>query len=133
VSHVEAARAAQRLLPTSQYFEVRYERLHSEGPQVMRTLAEWLGITWSEDELRDALQRNSPEAARAGGGTAIPLGGEFGKDGRRTVTEPPGFIRQARAGTWRHDLSAVDKFAVWRVAHATMAEVGYPWKAPWST
>jgi hypothetical protein len=48
------------------------------------------------------------------------------------VKEPEGFIRQARAGAWRQDLSLSDKLAVWQVARSTMARVGYPWAAPWS-
>jgi hypothetical protein len=76
-----------------------------------------------------ALQKNSPDAARAGQGTPIPLGGEFAGG---VVQEPAGFIRQARSGTWRQDLSPADKLAVWRVARSTMARVGYPWAAPWS-
>jgi len=132
VSHVEAGRQAQRLLQAPQFFEVRYEALHTDGLDVLRQLAAWLGLRWTDGELRAALERNSPDAARAGQGTPIPLGGEFATSAGPVVREPEGFVRQARAGTWRRDLSFAEKLAVWRVAHATMAEVGYPWTAPWS-
>lgn len=132
VSHVEAGRQAQRLLPTNQFFELRYEQLHADGPRMLRDLVDGLGLSWTDAEVRAALERNSPEAARAGQGTPIPLGGEFGGAGERVVREPEGFIRQARAGTWRKDLTLVDKLAVWRVAHTTMAQVGYRWASPWS-
>jgi hypothetical protein len=132
VSHVEAGRQAQRALPAAQFFEVRYEAMHTCGLDVLRQLVGWLGLPWTDSEMRAALERNSPDAARAGQGTPIPLGGEFATSAGPVVREPDGFIRQARAGTWRHDLTFVEKLAVWRAAHATMAEVGYPWTAPWS-
>jgi hypothetical protein len=131
VTHVSAGQRAACHLPDSQFTQVRYEALQSDGYHVMRDLVQWLGLTWSEDEVRLALQKNSPEAARVGRGTPIPLGGEVGKRDS-TVREPPGFIRRARAGGWRQDLTPMQKLAVWRVAQSTMAEVGYPWRTPWS-
>jgi len=133
VSHVHAARQAQRLLPEEKFTEVRYEALHANGPRELGRLADWLGLSWNAYEVGEALKRNSPEAAKAGSGTPIPLGGQFGQQLGPTVKEPPGFIRQARAGTWRQDLSATEKLAVWRVARRTMAQVGYPWAMPWSS
>src|SRR5205814_10462093 len=46
VNHVQAARQAQRTLPAAQFFEIRYEALHTDGPRVLRDLVHWLGITW---------------------------------------------------------------------------------------
>ena len=132
VSHVEAGRNAQRTLSPTQFVEIRYEALHSDGPRVLRQLMDWLQLAWPDDEVRCALERNSPEAARTGQGTPIPLGGEFARSVGPVVREPQGFVRTARAGAWRDDLSFVDKLAVWRVARSTMAEAGYPWTAPWS-
>jgi hypothetical protein len=129
VNHVQAGRQAQRALPAAQFFEVRYETLHASGLDVLCDVVDWLGVTWTAADLQAALERNSPDAARAGQGTPIPLGGEFAGG---IVKEPEGFIRQARAGTWRQDLSLVDKVEVWRVAHTTMARVGYAWATPWS-
>ncbi len=48
------------------------------------------------------------------------------------VKEPAGFVRRARVGGWQDDLTLLDRVAIWRVAHSLMAEVGYPWSAPWS-
>jgi hypothetical protein len=131
VRHVQAARQAQRTLPAQQFFEVRYEALHTDGPSVLRNLADWLGIAWTGAEISVALERNNPTAARTGTGTPIPLGGEFAGTVGPVVKEPEGFVRQARAGSWRTDLTLLDKLAVWRIARATMAQVGYAWSAPW--
>ena len=132
VNHVRAAREAQRTLPHDAFIEVRYEAMHAQGASELRRLADWAGIVWSDTEILAALERNSPEAARTGAGTPIPLGGEFGASSGPVVREPEGFVRQARAGAWTTDLTFMDRVAVWRVARSTMAEVGYPWTAPWS-
>jgi hypothetical protein len=132
VNHIQAARQARRTLPASQFFEVRYEAIHTDGPRVLRSLVDWLGISWTDDDIRAALERNNPAAARAGQGTPIPLGGEFAGTVGPVVKEPEGFVRQARAGSWRDDLTMLDKLAVWHVARAAMAESGYSWSAPWS-
>ncbi len=132
LAHVEAGRQAQSALPADQFREVRYEALHADGARELRGLVDWLGLTWTEDDIAAALARNSPAEARSGGGTPIPLGGQFAQTRGDVVKEPEGFIRQARAGTWRRDLTALDKFEVWRVAHELMDQVGYPWATPWS-
>jgi hypothetical protein len=132
VNHVRAARAAQQTLPAQQFFEVRYEALHADSPRVLRQLVDWLGQSWTEAEISAAVEKNSPAAARAGRGTPIPLSGEFASAIGPAVKEPAGFIRRAQAGTWREDLTLLDKIQVWRVAHATMGSVGYTWATPWS-
>jgi hypothetical protein len=132
VSHVQAGRHARRQLPPSQFHEVRYEALHVDGPRVLSDLVSWLRLEWTEDQVRLALERNSPQAARAGRGTPIPLGGEVASSMGSFVKEPEGFVRRAQAGTWRQDLGPLDRLAVWRVARRTMAEVGYAWSTPWS-
>ncbi|MCA1645027.1 MAG: sulfotransferase [Chloroflexi bacterium] len=132
VSHVQAARQAQGTLPAAQFFEVRYEALHTDGPRVLRRLIDWLGVPWTDAEIGAAFERNNPAAARAGQGTPIPLGGEFAGSVGPVVKEPEGFVRQARAGSWRNELTTLDKVAVWHVARTTMAQAGYPWSTPWS-
>jgi hypothetical protein len=77
------------------------------------------------------VERNSPEVAKSGGGTAIPLYGEFARVSGPTVKEPDGFVRKARAGAWREDLSPLERFWVWTLARKTMATMGYRWTVPW--
>ncbi len=131
VSHVQAARDAARTLPPWQFHEVKYEDLHSAGSQVLAGVMEWLGIEWSADEIARALDHNRPDRAKSGGGTPIPLGGAFGAASGPVVREPEGFVRKAHAGTWREDLTPVDRLRVWRVARHLMVETGYPWPRPW--
>jgi sulfotransferase family protein len=130
VQHVEAARAAQARLGSAQFYEVRYEALHADTSRELRHLADWLGLDWLEDDLQQAVAANQPEVARRGGGTAIPLGGAFGDASGPVVQEPPGFVRKALAGTWREDLSLLERLWVWKIGRATMARVGYNWPIP---
>jgi hypothetical protein len=48
-----------------------------------------------------------------------------------SLEEPDGFVRKARSGSWRKDLSLKDKFQVWIAARKLMNEKGYPWELPW--
>jgi hypothetical protein len=131
VQHVEAARWARGHLSMDQFFEVRYEALHENTPRQLRRLVDWIGLDWSEADLMQAVAANLPESARRGQGTAIPMGGAFGEVSGSVVKEPIGFVRKAQAGTWRDDLSMVERAWVWKVGHVTMARVGYTWPLPW--
>jgi hypothetical protein len=131
VAHVEAAREAAGRLPATQYCEVRYEDLHARPVEVLARMAKWLGLVWSEADIVAAVERNRPELAKAGGGTPIPLGGEFARVSGSVVKDPEGFVRKARAGTWREDLSPVQRFSIWSLARRSMARVGYQWSVPW--
>jgi hypothetical protein len=131
LNHVRAARQAAEALGPNQFHEIRYEQLHADGPRVLAELVEWIGLEWSSEAIADALAANRPEAARSGGGTPIPLGGHFRQQfGSAVVAEPDGFIRKARAGGWREDLSLLQRAGVWLVAHRVMQQVGYPWPLP---
>ena len=131
VQHVEAARRARAHLGPHQFFELRYEALHQNTPRQLTRLVDWLGLHWLEADLMQAVAANQPESARRGEGTAIPMGGTFGDVSGPVVKEPVGFVRRAQAGTWREDLSMVERAWVWKVGHVTMARVGYTWPLPW--
>jgi hypothetical protein len=130
VQHVRAARLAASQMERTQFYEVRYEALHTDGRRVLSDLVEWLGLAWSAADLEEALASNRPEVARDGGGTPIPLGGAFGQSSGPVVAEPRGFVRKAQSGTWRQDLSLLERLWVWKIGRAAMAEVGYPWRLP---
>jgi hypothetical protein len=131
VQHVRAARAAQTQIGAERFYEVRYEALHADTATELRRLVQWIGLDWPEADLQQAVVANQPEAARRGGGTAIPLGGAFGDVSGPVVREPAGFVRKAQAGTWREDLSPMQRLWVWKVGRTTMAQVGYKWLLPW--
>jgi hypothetical protein len=131
VQHVEAAHQAAPQLGPGRFFEVRYESLHAAPERELRRLVDWLALDWPDADLTSAVQANAPEAARRGGGTDIPLGGAFGQISGSVVKEPTGFVRKAQAGSWREDLSALDRLWVWKIARHSMARAGYAWPGPW--
>ena len=81
----------------------------------METLSEFLGIRWEGDALTAAIRKNDASAL-------------IRKRGGEDSTK---FLRKARPGSWKEDLSLKQKLDVWRVARNTMNEVGYPWRYPW--
>lgn len=131
VEHVEAARRAGVMLQPVRFHEVRYEDLCSHPLQILKGLSDFLGLDWDEAGIREAVNRNRAELVRAGGGTAIPVGGQVATNGTVVVTEPRDFVRKARVGSWKEDLSLGAKIIIWLVARRTLLQAGYPWRFPW--
>jgi hypothetical protein len=116
------------MLPPAQFREVRYEGLQADTPAILRELSGFLSLAWSDAEIAAAIEANRPDVARkTGGGTPIPLRGEAAAHLGSELREPEGFIRKARAGSWKRDLTLWEKLAVWMVARRPMARAGYRW------
>lgn len=130
VSHVQAGLQAKRTLPARQWFEIKYEDLHAHGPAALMAMTRWIELGWTNEAIQRAWDANAPAATKQGGGTPIPLGGEYGARSGPIVQEPAGFVRKAEVGSWRSDLSLLERLHVWRIARRTMAEAGYPWPLP---
>lgn len=125
--HVRAA-AQGRDLFGARFCEVRYEALLAAPEAGLRALAgDFLGLP-----LDAAATARAVAACRAGegGGAALPVGGQWARQGARPG-EPEGFVRRARAGGWREELGRLDMLRVWRAARRDMARAGYPWHLPW--
>ncbi|MBC5798670.1 MAG: sulfotransferase [Candidatus Eremiobacteraeota bacterium] len=128
--HVGGVREASRNLPPSQFMEIRYEDLHADPERVLRSCITFLGLEWSDEQLRSAISANEPEkAVTENGGTPIPIGGELGARFGGMAKEPKGFIRKAKVGSWKQDLNPADKFWIWMLARKQMTANGYPWRS----
>jgi hypothetical protein len=125
VEHVRAARTAGLALGGRRYLEVRYEELHGDGVRVLEQLFEFLELPADRSTLEQYLSANRAEVLLSGGGTPIPVGGEFGDATGGYVREPPGFVGAARAGGWKQRLSFRQRAGVWQVAGRLMVELGY--------
>lgn len=130
VRNVEAARKAMQKLPPQQYYEVRYEELLNNSQLILQNVSHFLGLEWGQQELLEAIQRNDAKGAKKIA-TKIPLKGEFALISGSEVKQPPGFIRRAKSGSWKQDLTPIEKILTWVGASRTMARVGYPWIMPW--
>ena|SRR5579863_10518563 len=127
VQRIKAVRAAMPNIPAGQFHEIRYEALLESPVEVMRGTADFLGLDWELADIEKAVELNRADNARKTGGTPIPVYGDAAKRSGPVVVEPRDFIRKAKAGGWKDDLSLMQKFWVWRIAHCTMAENGYYW------
>jgi LPS sulfotransferase NodH len=126
VQHVGAARTAAKNLSRREYCEIRYENLWSSPLDTLKILADFLGIKWSDDAMRTAIERNRADVMDLSG-TPLPVYGEARSRGA-TAKLPRGFIGKARPGAWKEDLSIYEKYRVWRTSRKLMKELGYSWR-----
>ncbi len=127
VRRVKAVRDAMPGIPAGQFHEIRYVDMSRAPVDELRKMADFLGLDWNLADIKKAVEVNRADEARKTGGTPIPVYGEVAKRTGPVLIEPKGFIRRAKPGGWKKDLSLVQKFWVWHVAHDTMAENGYHW------
>jgi hypothetical protein len=118
--HVGAVHVSAPRIPANQFFEVRYEDLHASPEAVLSSVAKFLGVVWSPEEVRLAVEGNTAGRAKAGDGTAIPVGGAFARTGG-VVVEPAGFVRDGRPGGGRKSLSWWQKLVVRRYTRTALA------------
>lgn len=127
VQFQKAAVKARGLLSSDQLLEVRYEGLLADTAGELGKAMRFLGLEWSSEALQAAVQANTADQIRKGGGSPIPLKGDAALRLGNAVSEPEGFIRRAGAGGWRRDLNAWQRWRVWRIARQAMAAEGYSW------
>jgi Sulfotransferase family len=125
---VTAVRESSSKLSMEQFYEIRYEDLAYQTLPTLSALSRFLRIRWPEDAM-DAAVKNNQVNNRLNW-TAIPLKGELGKT-RPVAIEPEGFVRSGEKGTWRSQLSAGQKFEIWRLIRGEMRDFGYEWRHPW--
>jgi hypothetical protein len=129
VQFQKAAVKARGLLSSDQLLDVRYEALLADTAGELEKVIRFLALEWSAEARRQAIQANTADQIRKGGGSRIPLTGDAALRLGNAVSEPEGFIRRAGAGAWRRDLNPWQRWRVWRIARQAMAAEGYPWKS----
>ncbi len=112
VEHVETVLGASKKIPPEQFYQLRYEDLWKNTDKTLRDLSQFLKLEWDENVLFDAIEKSKAQA-------------------KKESARPSGFIRKAKAGSWKEDLSFSDKLSVWLVARKTLRKVGYAWDYPW--
>jgi hypothetical protein len=111
--HVRAAQSAGKLLPPGQFLELRYEDLFENPARRLRDVAGFLNLQWPDAEIDAAVVANTADELRRGKGTPIPIYGKHAKEPNSTVQEPKDFVRKARPGTWREDLTLLQRWQLW--------------------
>jgi len=127
VQHVEAVKAAAKNLSTQEFCEIRYENLWKFPFNTLKCLVDFLGIDWSEDAIKVAIESNKAEVMETGG-TPIPVFGEVRARTGRVAKLPAGFIGKARPDVWKSHLSMHEKYEVWRDTRKVMNQMGYAWR-----
>lgn len=82
---VQTVRATQSILPAEQFVEVRYEDLLRDPLPTLRSCTQMMGLEWSDEEIRAAVELNRADRMKAdtSAGTPIPLHGaalQYGRD-----------------------------------------------------
>jgi hypothetical protein len=113
--HVSRAQADGVALAAGQFLEVSYETLFENPSAALQTIAVFLNLNWPVAVIEQAVAANAADELRQGRGTPIPQRGEHEKNSGGQVRDPDGFVRKARAGSWREDLTWLE---VWQVRQA---------------
>lgn len=131
--YVQAVEKGRKLVAKENFLDIRYEDLQREPAQKLRLLGQFLKFEWSDEDIRNAVEKNDIRQALQTGGTQI----------RPNVTDSPkaseagykfsevSFVRKGKPGSWKADLKFYQKWQVWLFAHRTMAAAGYTWNYPW--
>ena len=97
---------------------VRYEDLLADPHACLQRISDRFGLG-IDDRIDEALRRNTPDEMRAKESSSQRLQS-------RSVRADISFVREARAGKWRENLTAEQCAAFERVAGTELRELGYP-------
>jgi len=108
--------------------EIRYEDLHSSPIETLVRVRDLIGLDWDEQEMQRAFEVNrmTSSSGQKVSQPVIPLSGQAALVSGPHVNDPEGFLRKGTPGSWRSDLSLVEKFWVWKLARNCARENGYP-------
>jgi LPS sulfotransferase NodH len=126
LQHVQAVQTAARNLSGQEFYELSYEKLWDCPLDILKGLANFLGVTWTEESITLAIENNKANVMESAG-TPIPVSGEVGARTGAIAKLPVGFVRKARPNVWKSDLSMCDKIKVWRATRKSIEESGYSW------
>jgi hypothetical protein len=122
--HVDQARQAGAQLPPEQFLEIGYEDMVASPENRLRAIADFLRLAWSDADIAAAVKANAAGELRQGKGTPIPIRGALAKAPNAVVQEPKDFVRKARPGSWRQDLTWLER---WQLArHLRRLERKFP-------
>lgn len=107
--HVEAVHKAAPQLAPGQFLEICYEDLVAAPASQLRAVSDFLNLAWQDEKMAAAIAANTAGELRQGRGTQIPIYGVLGKAANSVVTEPKNFVRKAQPGSWRQDLTWLER------------------------
>lgn len=126
LQHVRAVRDSAKDMSDREFLEITYERLWQSPVTVLSDIAQFLKVLWDETAIQSAIEMNRSDVLESGG-TPIPVYGDAAARRGNIAKLPRGFVRKARPNAWNTELSAYEKYKVWRTARSVMTEMGYAW------
>src|SRR5690606_20470679 len=108
--YIQQARAFGQLHP-DRYFELRYEDLHADGPDLTARMLAFLGV--------DASEENVEACCSAGSFNKLAGGRERGREDKGS------FFRKGIVGDWREHFDAPALEVFTRLGEGMMNELGY--------
>jgi hypothetical protein len=121
------SRIARKKQHSKRLLEVRYEDLHNSPIESLARVRDFIGLDWSEEEMQRVFEANrmtSPSGQKISQ-PLIPLSGQAALVSGPHVNEPKGFLRKGTPGSWRSDLSLLEKFWVWKLGRNCARDNGY--------
>lgn len=119
--HVRAVRRDSGLIPKGQFFEVRYEELRNSPLETLRTISEgFLGLEWSDDEIKRAIADNSLTAGREARAKLLISGETAERLHVSHATNP-----EIAPASKEKGLTFYQGWLVWLTARDTLKELGY--------
>lgn len=124
---VNAVKRAARETPSANMLELRYEDLHNSPLATLVRVRDFIGLEWTEPEMRQAFEANRIASSEGHevSQPLIPVYGEAALVSGAHVIDPKGFLRKGQSGSWRSDLSLLEKFWVWKLARRCARANGY--------
>jgi hypothetical protein len=125
VDELSRARQRARRLARDTYMEIRYEDLVADPEPLLRRIADFVDLPWSDSmlEYHHGAEERMKEVIRdfhpLGGGT---ITAEERQRQHELVKSPPS---SSRVGRWRTEMSPEDREAFEGVAGKLLAELGY--------
>jgi len=107
-STVQGARDGRSLGP-SRYLEIRFEDVLADGPGSLMGLFAFIGVPTTHQRCVDICDAHTLTAMRDS----------------RAFELPAEFFRSGRAGTWRTELRAIDRYLFDEIAGDLLCELGY--------
>jgi hypothetical protein len=105
---------------SSRLLLVTYEALQSDAPRQMRRMADFLGIPTTDERINFAIEESSADRMRE----LEKKQGHLWSSTKRTRQDKP-FVRAAKAGGWKSELSAASIAEIESTWGTLMHELGY--------
>lgn len=120
--HQQVLGARQGRQYAERYLEVRYEHLLNDGVNTLQTVFDFCELPFKRDEIAAIVENHRFEAMKTR---------QQGPD--EQLKSKPGYYRRGKIGSWRQELSPLQKYIFQQVAGDLLKDLGYAEDDWWAT